>query len=74
VVDGIATLRGTLGRFSQRRAAVGDARKINGIYDVHDQLDVRLLNDDRREDADLRGAALQILMWDSEVPADLIDV
>jgi osmotically-inducible protein OsmY len=74
VVDGIATLRGTLGSFSQRRAAVGDARKIDGIYDVDDQLDVRLLNDDRREDADLRGAALQILMWDSEVPSDLIDV
>jgi osmotically-inducible protein OsmY len=74
VMDGVATLRGTLGRFSQRRAAVSDARKVDGVYEVDDQLDVRLMIDERREDADIRGAALQVLMWDSEVPADLIDV
>jgi osmotically-inducible protein OsmY len=74
VADGTAILRGTVGSFSQRRAALGDARKINGVYDVDDQIDVRLLNDQRRADADIRGAALQILMWDSEVPTDLVDV
>jgi osmotically-inducible protein OsmY len=74
VFDGTATLRGTLGSFSQRRAAVRDAGKIEGVVDVDDQIDVRLLIDEQREDADIRGAALQALMWDSEVPADLIDV
>lgn len=72
--DGTAIMRGTVGSFSQRRAAVSDARKIDGVYDVDDQIAVRLLNDDRREDADIRGTALQILMWDTEVPADLVDV
>jgi osmotically-inducible protein OsmY len=72
--DGTAILRGTVGSFSQRRAALGDARKIDGVYDVDDQIDVRLLNDQRRADADIRGAALQILMWDNEVPTDLVDV
>lgn len=72
--DGTAILRGTVGSFSQRRAAVNDTRKIEDVYDVDDQLQVRLLSDDRRDDAELRGIALQILMWDTEVPADLVDV
>ncbi|WCB93118.1 hypothetical protein DSM104299_01820 [Baekduia alba] len=63
-----------VGSFRQRRAAVGDAREIDGVYNVDDQLEVRLLDDLRRDDADIRGIVLQILMWDVEVPADLIDV
>ena len=66
--EGTVTLRGTVGSFSQRRAAVKDAREVDGVDDVVDELQVRLLNDDRREDADIRGAALQFLMWDVEVP------
>jgi osmotically-inducible protein OsmY len=72
--DGAVTLRGTVGSFAQRRAAVADARKIQGVYDVYDELEVRLLNDYRREDADIRGAALQMLMWDVEIPAEMLDV
>jgi osmotically-inducible protein OsmY len=68
------TLRGTVGSFAQRRAAVGDARKGDGVIDVYDELEVRLLDDYAREDAEIRGAALQSLMWDVEVPAGLIDV
>jgi len=71
---GEVTLRGTVGSFRQRRAAVDDARNVEGVYDVYDEVKVRLLDEYRREDADIRGMALQILMWDSEVPAELIDV
>ena len=73
-VDGTVVLRGTVGSFSQRRAAVSDARKVPGVYDLDDQLEVRLLNDARRSDADMRGIALQILHWDAEVPDNLLDV
>jgi osmotically-inducible protein OsmY len=71
---GEVTLRGTVGSFSQRRAAVNDARNVEGVYDVYDEVKVRLLDEYRREDADIRGMALQILMWDADVPAELIDV
>jgi osmotically-inducible protein OsmY len=37
-------------------------------------MEVRLLDRDRREDAELRGAALQRLESDSEVPGDAIRV
>jgi osmotically-inducible protein OsmY len=72
VEDGIATLRGTVESFGQRRAAARDARNVDGVYEVDDQLKVRLL--EMREDNEIRGAALQTLMWDSEVPAASIDV
>jgi osmotically-inducible protein OsmY len=74
VEDGTAIMRGTVGSFSQRRAAVSDAFKIDGVFAVDDQIDVRLMDDDRRDDADIRGVALQILMWDALVPTDSIDV
>ena len=72
--DGVVTLRGTVGSFKQRRAAVTDAREVDQDYEVRDSLNVRLLDEWAREDAEIRGNALQILMWDIEVPAEAIDV
>ena len=72
--DGVVTLRGTVESFSQRRAAVGDAKQIEGVYEVDDQLKVNLIGDNRREDDEIRGVALQALIWDTEVPSDLVDV
>jgi osmotically-inducible protein OsmY len=71
---GAVTLRGTVERFSQRRAAVQDANKIDGVYEVDDRLKVNLPGADRREDDELRGVALQALIWDTEVPSDAVDV
>jgi len=71
--DGV-TLRGTVGSFAQRRAAVQDAHKADGVVDVFDEIKVRLMDEYMREDAEIRGAALQSLMWDVEVPAESIEV
>ena len=71
---GAVTLRGTVGSFAQQRAAVADARRTRGVFDVLDELQVRLLGEDRRKDAEIRGAALQRLAWDSEIPGDYLDV
>src|SRR3954451_16940761 len=68
------TLRGTVGSFAQQRAAVADARRTRGVIDVYDELNVRILDQDRREDAEIRGAALQRLSWDPEIPSDYLDV
>lgn len=71
---GIVTLRGTVESFRQRRAAAEDARKIEGVYEVDNQLKVGLRGSDRRSDDEIRGAALQTLIWDVEVPSDFVDV
>jgi osmotically-inducible protein OsmY len=72
--DGIVTLRGTVESFSQRRAGAQDAKNVDGVYDVDNRLKVRLTGANRREDDEIRGAALQSLIWDVEVPSDLVDV
>jgi osmotically-inducible protein OsmY len=72
--EGIVTLRGTVESFGQRRAATEDTRKVDGVYEIDDQLKVNLLGGDRRDDDEIRGAALQILIWDTEVPSDVVDV
>ena len=72
--DGMVVLRGSVESFAQRRAAGEDARKVEGVYDVDDQLKVDLLDRDRREDDEIRGVALQALIWDTEVPSDEVDV
>jgi osmotically-inducible protein OsmY len=68
------TLRGTVGSFAQQRAATADARRTRGVVDVYDELDVRILDRDRREDAQIRGAALQRLSWETELPSDYLNV
>ena len=72
--DDAATLRGTVGSFSQRRAAVKAARSVEGVHYVYDDLFVRLMDAAQRSDAELRGMALQTIAWDTDAPADLIDV
>src|SRR5450755_1555227 len=53
---GIITLRGTVERFSQRRAAERDARAVDDVDDVINHLKITLLGVDRREDDEIRGA------------------
>jgi osmotically-inducible protein OsmY len=66
--DGKITLRGTVGSLYQKREAKKAAQRVYGVTSVDNQLQVRLLNDQRRSDAELRGDVLQALMLDSLVP------
>jgi osmotically-inducible protein OsmY len=71
---GVVTLRGTVESFRQRRAAGDDAYAVEGVYDVDNQLKVSLTGADRRDDDEIRGIALQTLIWDVEVPSDAVNV
>ena len=69
--DGEVTLRGTVGSFRQKREARNAAERVWGVIDVNNELKVRILTEQRREDADLRGDVLQALMLDSLVPTTI---
>jgi osmotically-inducible protein OsmY len=69
--DGVVTLRGTVGSFRQKREAKQDAERVYGVEMVNNELQVRILDAQRRDDADLRGAVLQALMLDSLVPSTI---
>ena len=70
----VVTLRGVVETFRQRHAAIDDVRQIEGVSGIDDQLEVKLGPMDRREDDEIRAAALQALIRDSEVPTESIDV
>ena len=66
---GEVTLRGTVGSLREKREAKKAAQRVVGVIDVDNQLKVRLLDDQGRADADIRGDVLQALMLDSLVPS-----
>jgi osmotically-inducible protein OsmY len=69
--DGAITLRGTVGSLRERREATTAAKRVYGVERVANELQVRLLDEHRRSDADLRGAVLQALMLDGLVPSSV---
>ena len=66
--EGRITLRGTVGSLREKREAKKAAERVFGVISVDNQLQVKLMNDDKRADAELRGDVLQALMLDSIVP------
>jgi osmotically-inducible protein OsmY len=63
-----------VGSLFQRRAARNAAKRVRGVTDVQDELWVKLMDDHSMADAELRGMALQALIWNAQVPAEAIDV
>ena len=72
VQDGKVTLRGTVGSPREKHEAKKAVERVRGVVSVHDELKVRLMNDHRREDAQVRADLLQALMLDALVP-DTVD-
>ncbi len=66
--DGTITLRGTVGNLREKREAQKAAQRVIGVVSVDNKLQVKLMNDQKRADAELRGDVLQALMLDSLVP------
>jgi osmotically-inducible protein OsmY len=71
VDHGTVTLRGTVGTFREKREAKQDAERVYGVKSVANELDVRIMNDDRRSDADLRGSVLQAMTLDGAIPSTI---
>ena len=69
---GTVTLRGSVGSLPQLRAAVEIARGVPGVRDIEDELRVDLR--DHWEDDEIRGAAIQALMSNPDVPEWRIEV
>jgi osmotically-inducible protein OsmY len=69
--DGDVTLRGTVGSFREKRDAERTAQRVNGVRTVTNDLEVRLLTEHRRDDADIRGAVLRALHFNSRIPESI---
>jgi len=65
---GTITLRGTVGSLREKREAKKAAQRVFGVTAVNDELHVRMLDKDRREDTELRGDILHALILDGLIP------
>ena len=70
--NGDVILRGSVGSFQQRQAAVRVAKSVHGVRAVEDQLAVDLA--DHWDDDQIRGIALQALLSADDLPAERVDV
>jgi len=68
VKDGVVTLSGEVDSLVKRNAAVRTTQRVSGVRAVADDIRVRLPHDHTQTDADLAHAAVNALMWDTEVP------
>jgi osmotically-inducible protein OsmY len=66
--NGIVTLRGTVGSPREKHEARKAAERVYGVIMVTNALDVRPLNEERREDAELRGDVLRAFTLNSVIP------
>src|SRR5262245_52439187 len=67
--EGVVTLRGTVGSLREKYESKKDAQRVHGVKHVKNELDVQLMNDQVRANADLRGDILHALTLNSFVPA-----
>ena len=68
VEDRVVSLRGTVGSLRQKWEAERAAERVPGVALVKNYLEVKILIGERRQDADLRGDVLRVLLLDSRVP------
>jgi osmotically-inducible protein OsmY len=66
---GRVTLRGTVASFRQKREADNAARRVYGITAISNYLEVRLPDQHRRPDADVRSDVRQALALNDLIPA-----
>jgi len=72
--DGVVTLSGTIGSYTEKYTAERDARRIRGVVSVFDNLEVRLSPAYERTDADVAGAAKDALRSNVSVPDERLSV
>jgi len=69
--EGVVTLRGTVGSLREKLEAKKDAERVYGVKHVRNELSVEILNDEKRNTADLRGDILHALTLNTLVPATI---
>ena len=72
VRDGVVTLTGTLPSLAQKHAAEDAVRRVDGVKGLAVELDVRLVPEHERSDAEIAMAARQALEWSAQVPANAV--
>lgn len=74
VDQNVVTLSGHVSSYAQKLAAVAAARRVAGVHGIADEIEVAGFEQVRTSDDDLVKRAVNMLSWDSVVPAEAIQV
>jgi osmotically-inducible protein OsmY len=74
VEKGVVTLTGHVASLAQKQAAITAVRRINGVRAIAEEIEVRYPFEKKIADDEIAKRALDILDWDSTVPARAIQV
>jgi osmotically-inducible protein OsmY len=74
VKDGIVTLAGHVGSYSEKWNAEQAAQRVNGVKGLAIEMKVKLPNVSKRTDADIAESACKILNWTGALPTDTVKV
>lgn len=74
VENGIVTLTGHVGSYTERVAAEKAAQKVRGVRGVVEEIRVRFPSEPPPRDEDLAQRAVQMLDWSATVPKDAVQV
>jgi osmotically-inducible protein OsmY len=74
VHDGVVTLSGHVGTFTEQNRAEAAAKRVHGVRGVANNLVVKLPSSHVRDDTDLAEAAVHALRWTSSVPSEEVKV
>ena len=70
----VVTLTGHVSSYAQKLAALAAARRVKGVHGIADEIEVRDASDVKASDDEIARRAVDVLSWDSVVPANAIQV
>lgn len=74
VHNGVVTLSGRIGTYTEKFAAEEAVRRIKGVTAVAEELEVHLPSDKKTDDDEIAERAVRMLNWDVLVPHDSIRI
>jgi len=74
VRDGVVTLLGSTTSYGAKWTAVQATKRVAGVKAISDEIEVKLWDSNRHEDADIAAAAKHQIEWSTMVPRDVVEV
>lgn len=72
--SGVVSLSGHVSSFFDKWTAERIAKRVHGVKAVANEIEVRLIAGDERDDSEIAKAAVEALAWNSSIPPDHVKV
>src|SRR5579862_7299475 len=74
VHNGVVTLTGHVGSYSEKDAAERAAQRVKGVKAIAQEIEVRFAGHARTNDDEIAARAVSIIAWDARIPGDAVKV